>query len=60
MRPSVTRAGFRPINPHLCRGARDPWGPGPLPPKKGERREEKKKNGGEEEKRKEKLAGRNI
>ena len=39
------RAGYRPINPHLCRGARDPGGykGGPAPPSPKKKRKEKSK-----------------
>ena len=60
---AYSRAGFRPINPHLCRGTRDPRGARAPPPQKKKVKEEekKKKTGGKEEKRERiKMAERNI
>jgi len=41
----ISRAGYRPINPHLFRGARDPRGARPPPQKKRGKKKKKKKRG---------------
>ena len=45
----VCRAGYRVINPHLFRGARDPRGARPPPKKRGKKENKKRKEKKERE-----------